>query len=409
MNKQFSYPKNKIKILLLEKIHEVARLRLSESGYSVTEVPDALSHEELLEAISDIHILGVRSKTGITKEHIDKSRRLLGIGCFGVGTNQVDLPAAASKGIPVFNAPYGNTRSVAELTLSNIINLARRASEKSMLMHQGIWDKSSAKCREVRGSVLGIIGYGHIGQQVGILAEACGLQVIFYDIAKKLPLGNARASQDMQSLLKASDFVSLHIPALPDKGCLITDRELKLMKPGSYLLNLARGSLVDLKALKAALNSQHLSGAALDVYPIEPNASRSDYQAELANLENVIMTPHIGGATEEAQYNIALEISDIFTKLIDRGSTAGAVNFPQLDIPTLPDSHRILNIHKNVPGVLSEVNKIISDLGANIDSQHLATSNEVGYLIMDVDKQLSEDVKGQITALPANIRTRILY
>lgn len=409
MSKEFSYPKNKIKILLLENIHQVAVAALKEAGYSVKEVPQSLSPEQLLEEIKDAHVLGIRSKTKINREHFAAATKLLAVGCFGVGTNQVDLVAAREHGVPVFNAPYGNTRSVAELSLGNIIMLARKAADRNVKMHQGQWNKTAKGCHEVRHKTLGIIGYGHIGQQLGLLAEAIGMDVIFYDMAKRLPLGNAKTVSSMEDLLGKSDFVSLHVPAKKDGSALIGATELAKMKKGSYLLNLSRGNLIDFDALKSSVENKHLSGAAIDVYPQEPKTNDEEFKCALAGVENIILTPHLGGSTEEAQYNIGEEVAASFIKLVDGGATMGAVNFPQLDSPSFEDSHRILNIHKNVPGVLTTVNKIISDLGANVSSQFLKTYENVGYLIMDVDKELSEEVTKLISDLDFSIKTRVLY
>ncbi len=402
-----SFPKQKLKILILENIDHIACVRFQEAGYSPEEITRSLKEDELLEAIEDAHVLCIRSKTKVTKEHLKKAKRLLVIGCFGVGTNQVATEEATNLGIPVFNAPYSSTRSVAELAIGCVIMLARNAFSASEKMHQGMWEKSSSGSYEVREKVIGIVGYGHIGQQVGLLAEALGLQVLFYDSIKKLPLGRARQVSSLQELLKESDFVSLHVPGLSRE--LLGASELSLMKQGSYLLNFSRGNTVSLAALKEALQSNHLAGAAIDVYPNEPKTNKEPFQCELATLNNVILTPHIGGSTEEAQYKIALEVSASLLGYIESGATMGAVNFPQVNLPPFPNSHRILNIHRNVPGVLSEVNKIISDLGANIDAQHLSTYKEIGYLIMDINKTLSDEVRESISRLDSNLKTRVLY
>lgn len=408
-DRQLSYPKHKIKILLLENIHAAACERLREAGYSVELVSGSLSDVELLERIGDVHVLGLRSKTKVKAEHLRAARKLLTVGCFGVGTNQVDLSSAAEHAVPVFNAPYGSTRSVAELAIAHVLCLARKAADANRKMHQGLWEKSAKGSHEVRGKVIGIVGYGHIGQQVGLLAESLGLQVIFYDQAKRLPLGNAKGREHLQDLLRDADFVTLHVPAQPGNAALIGPKELELMKSGACLINLGRGSLVDLAALRQALERGALGGAGIDVYEGEPKGNREEFRCELTGLDNVLLTPHLGGSTEEAQYNIALEVATAFIKFIDSGCTAGAVNFPQVDLPVRSDSHRILNVHQNVPGVLTEVNKIISDVGANINSQYLGTYKNIGYLIMDVNRELSEEVKDKISALPSNIKTRMLY
>lgn len=409
MSQECSFPRNKIKILLLENIHAVASEKLKEAGYAVETIGRSLTPEELLEQIKDAHVVGIRSRTKIGPEHIEAAGRLLAIGCFGVGTNQVALDKATEKGVPVFNAPYGNTRSVAELAIGNIIALARKTADRNAKMHQGLWDKTAKGMHEVRDKVLGIVGYGHIGQQVGILAEGLGLRVIFYDRLQQLPLGNSRQVDTMEQLLAQADFITLHVPALKSGGALIGAAELSKMKKGAYLINTSRGSHIDMAALKAALESGQLGGAALDVYPVEPKSNKEEFKCELAGLENVILTPHLGGSTEEAQYKIGLEVAAAFAKFIDMGTTMGAVNFPRVDLPPDESSHRILNVHKNVPGVLTEVNRVISNLGANINAQYLSTYKDIGYLVMDVNKDVSDAVKSEIAALPTSIKTRILY
>jgi len=409
MSKQFSYPKSKIRILLLENIHPAAFSFLEESGYSVEGIGCSLNSDELMEQIQDVHVLGIRSKTQVTEKHINAARRLLTIGCFGVGTNQVVLDAAMRRGIAVFNAPYGNTRSVAELAIGNIISLSRRSALGNLRMHQGRWEKSAAGVFEVRGKTIGIVGYGHIGQQVGIIAEALGMRVLFFDLVKQLKLGNATQAETFDELLKQSDFITLHVPADPSGAALMGAKELSTMKRGSYLLNLSRGSLIDVAALKEAVQSGHLGGAALDVFPEEPKSNAEDFEFELTGVENILLTPHIGGSTEEAQHNIGLEVARAFVKFIDTGLTRGAVNFPQVGLPSDGISHRILNVHKNVPGVLSDINSIISNLGANINAQFVSSYKEIGYLVMDLDKNLANEVYQEITKLDSNIRTRILY
>lgn len=409
MSEKLSFPKNKIKIALLENIHQDAVAALKDEGYDVQEIPKSLAPEDLMEVISDVHILGIRSKTKVNAEHFKNANKLLALGCFGVGTNQVDLDAARAAGVPVFNAPHGNTRSVAELTLGNIIMLARKAADRSMKVHQGRWKKSASGSYEVRGKTLGLVGYGHIGQQVGILAEAIGMNVIFFDMVKRLPLGNSTQVASFGELLKQTDFLSLHVPAKPDGTALIAASEMAQMKKGSYILNLSRGTLIDFAALKEAVESGQIGGAAIDAYPKEPKTNDEAFETELAGVENVILTPHIGGSTEEAQANIGTEVASTFIKFINEGASAGAVNFPQVALPGFPDSHRIMHIHKNEPGVLSEVNKIISNIGANVNAQTLSTYKDVGYLVVDLDQQMSEQVKHEIAALPSTIKTRILY
>ncbi len=408
MAKKYSFPKEKIKIALLEKIHPAAEQTFKDAGYQVESVPNALAKGELKALLADTHVVGVRSRTHIRAEQFKDAKRLLAIGCFSVGTDQVDLDAAARAGVAVFNAPYSSTRSVAELTLGNMLTLARRSAEKSAKMHQGIWEKSVSGAIEVRDKTVGIIGYGHIGKQVGLLAEAIGLNVLFYDIVKKLPLGRARPVDSLEELMPEVDFLTLHVPGGEGTANLIGREELKRMKPGSYLLNLSRGAVVDIAALCDALKSKHLSGAALDVYPEEPEQGKAEFKSELLGLENVILTPHIGGSTEEAQNNIGIEVATALIEFLDLGSTDGAVNLPRCNLPLLPDTHRILYIHQNVPGALSEVTNIISNVGANIESQYLSTYKDVGYLIMDINSELSEEVKEQIEVSPRAIKTRIL-
>lgn len=409
MSGETSYPKNKINFLLLENIHEVAVQKLKAAGYSVEVIGKSLAPEDLAEKLREVHVLGIRSKTKVGELSLQGANRLLAIGCFGVGTNQVDLTAAAKMGVPVFNAPFGNTRSVAELCISHVISLARKAAERNCKMHQGFWEKSAKGSKEVRGKTLGLVGYGHIGQQTAILGEALGMRVIFYDTVTKLALGTAKQVESLDRLLEEADFVSLHVPALPGGKALMDKAKIQRMKKGSYLLNLSRGTLIDFAALREAIETQHLAGAALDVYPNEPKTNSEEYDCGLRGLSNVILTPHLGGSTEEAQYNIGEEVAAAFIKFIDCGTTHGAVNFPQIDLPSFPNSHRILNIHRNEPGVLSSVNKIISGVGANIDAQYLSTFKDIGYLIMDIDKEMSMEVKEQMEALPTNIKTRILY
>ncbi len=407
----WSFPKSKIKILLLENIHSVAEKMLKDEGFAVKTVSKALSESELIEQASDVHVLGIRSKTQITQKFLKRADKLMTLGCFCIGTNQVDLASARTQGVPVFNAPFSNTRSVAELIMAEIVMLARRAGDKSMKAHQGEWDKSAEGCHEVRGRVLGIVGYGHIGSQVSVLAESFGMRVIFFDIITKMPLGNARAVKSLNDLLSEADFVTFHVPETPDTQGMMGSAQFKKVKKGSYLLNASRGSVVDLEALSAHIKSGHLSGAAIDVFPEEPESNKQKFRTGLQNLPNVILTPHIGGSTEEAQYNIGIEVATSLAKFINTGATGGAVNFPQVDLPVQRGAHRVLNVHKNVPGVLKDINGIISDLGANIQGQFLATDSEIGYLIMDLEQRgdVADEVKERIKNLKTSIRTRILY
>lgn len=408
-SKQYSYPREKMKILLLEAIHPAAVERLAQAGYQAELVKGALSEEELCRAISSVHILGLRSKTQVTSKALVLAKNLLAIGCFCIGTDQVDLEHSALCGVPVFNAPFSNTRSVAELAIAEVVMLARRAAHKSQLLHRGVWEKSADGCVEVRNKSIGIVGYGHIGPQVGLLAEAFGMRVYFYDILGKLPLGTHTPVSSLEELLQLSDFVTLHVPDTAETRNLIGAREVGLMKQGACLLNLSRGRVVDLEAVRDALKSGKLGGAAVDVFPDEPKSNDEVFQCPLSGLDNTILTPHIGGSTIEAQRNIGLEVANTFIKFIETGSTTGAVNFPHVELPLVRSSHRILNIHRNVPGVLSAINSIIAQMGANIRSQYLGTQGEVGYLIIDVDSEISGAVKTKLDELDTNIRTRLLF
>jgi len=409
MTSQTSFPRDRIRITLLENIHPAARETLVEAGYSVEVIPRALDGEELDAAVAASHIVGIRSRTKIRAPQLEHAGKLLAIGCFSVGTDQVAIADAARAGVPVFNAPHASTRSVAELTIGNIVALARRIGDKNSKLHRGEWDKSLAGAHEVRGRSLGIIGYGHIGQQVGILAEAFGMRVAFHDIQKKLPLGLARAVSSVDALIEQSDFLSLHVPDTPRTRGMIAAAQIDRMKPGSYVINLSRGSVVDVEALRAALERGHLAGAALDVFPSEPAPTNAAFDVGFGELPNVILTPHVGGNTEEAQRDIGIEVANSFIGFVDRGSTEGAVNFPHINLAELPGTHRILNIHRNVPGALAEVNRIVSEVGANIEAQQLATTRDIGYLVMDVNKELSDEVNSRIAELPMSVRTRILY
>jgi D-3-phosphoglycerate dehydrogenase len=409
MEKRYSFPREKMKILLVEGVHQACTDRFSQMGYQAELLKNALTEEELLKVIPGVHVLGVRSKTQVTKKVLDAAESLLAIGCFCIGTDQVDLSAAAVRGVPVYNAPFSNTRSVAELAMAEMVMLARRAAHKSQLLHRGVWEKSAEGCVEVRNKTVGLIGYGHIGPQVGLLAESFGMKVYYFDIVGKLPFGNATPVASLDELLKVSDFVSLHVPETSDTRNMIGARELSLMKRGAFLLNLSRGKVVDLEAVRDALNKGTLGGAAIDVFPEEPASNDDPFSTPLMGLDNVILTPHIGGSTIEAQRNIGLEVATTLLKFIEVGSTTGSVNFPQVELPLVRDSHRILNIHRNVPGVLSSINTIIAQMGGNIQAQYLNTLGEVGYLIIDVDQQISQAVKSKIDELPTSIKTRLLF
>lgn len=403
-----SFPKNRIKVLLLENVHPTAAAMFSSDGFQVDALKGALDAKELSAAIKDVHVLGIRSRTEVRLPALEEARRLLAIGCFCIGTNQVDLHEAKLKGVPVFNAPFANTRSVAELVIAEIVALARQLCDRSRDLHAGRWRKAAAGAWEVRGKTLGIIGYGHIGSQLGVLAEALGLRVIFHDIASKMAIGNARPVS-LDELLATSQFVSLHVPATDRTRNLIGAAELAKMQAGSYLLNLSRGQVVDLDALADALRRQHVAGCALDVYPSEPDGDSDAFACAVQGLPNVIMTPHVGGSTLEAQEAIGREVASTLIDYVNSGATPQAVNFPRLDIQPEPGRHRILNIHRNVPGVLRDINRIVGDVGANVHRQVLSTDPDIGYLVMDLDQDLSAEVKAAISNLPTSIRTRILF
>jgi D-3-phosphoglycerate dehydrogenase len=398
------------RILLLENIHAAAVEAFQRSGFSkIDRQSGSPSEEKLIKLLHDVQILGIRSKTEITERVLDSAPNLLAVGCFCIGTDQVDIEAATKRGVAVFNAPFSNTRSVAELTIAEVVMLARCAVQRSMELHQGRWEKSAKGCMEVRRKTIGIVGYGHIGPQVGLLAEALGMKVVFHDINKKLPLGNARQLSSLDELLKVSDFVTLHVPDTPLTRGMVSREQLRIMPQGSYLLNLSRGSVVDIGALRDALISGHLAGAALDVYPKEPSSAEDPFQSEMRGLHNVILTPHIGGSTEEAQRNIGLEVSEALMTYAKTGSSMGCGNLPEVQLPDLEDSYRLVNIHKDMPGVLSRINGLVADMSVNIKAQSYNTRHGVGYLIMDVERSLSRAVEKQIEALSSSIRTRLLF
>jgi D-3-phosphoglycerate dehydrogenase len=404
-----SFPKSRIRVLLLENVHASAHEIFRQEGFPIEACPGALAEDELVERIRGVHVLGIRSRTRVTKRVLGEARRLLSVGAFCIGTNQVALEAASARGVPVFNAPFSNTRSVAELVIAEVIALARRLADRSREMHEGRWRKAAASCYEVRGKTLGIVGYGHIGTQVGVLAEALGMQVLFHDIAPKLPMGNNRPAGSLDAVLAQADFVTLHVPDTPLTRGLVGEREVARMKPGAYLLNLSRGSVVDLAALARALRSGHLAGAAADVFPAEPDGNTDGFATDLRGLANVILTPHVAGSTEEAQAAIGREVATALVKFVNTGATTGSVNFPPVEPPPLRDRHRLLNVHRNVPGVLSSINRIVSDAQANIESQILATTPAIGYLVMDINREVSNEVRQQMSALEPSIRTRVLY
>jgi D-3-phosphoglycerate dehydrogenase len=363
----------------------------------------------LIEKVRDAHILGIRSKTQLSDAILGAGRHLLSVGAFCIGTNQIDLRAANRRGIPVFNAPFSNTRSVAEMVIAEIIFLARQLADRSREVHEGVWKKVANQCYEVRGKTLGIVGYGHIGGQVGVLAESLGMRVVSYDVAPKLSIGNTRSTANLGDLLAQSDFVTLHVPETPQTKNLIGAPQFAQMKKGAYLINASRGTVVDIPALAAALKEGRVAGAAIDVFPEEPAGNEQKFKSELQGLPNVILTPHIGGSTEEAQANIGKEVAGSLVRFINEGATPTAVNFPRIDAPASPGAHRILNVHRNVPGVLKDINKIVSDLNANIRGQVLSTDSEIGYLVMDLEQDVSTPVKEAIEKLGTSIRTRILF
>lgn len=400
--------KNAISTLLLENIHSGATTRLEEAHFQVRNEKAAWSEDTLLKGLGGVKALGIRSKTHLNKKILGAAGELQVIGAFCIGVNQIDLEAANRKGIPVFNAPYSNTRSVAELVLAELVILSRQLGDRSSAAHKGEWIKSAAGSREVRGKTLGIVGYGHIGSQVSVLAESMGLRVIFFDILKKLPLGNARAMRNLGEVLRESDFVTLHVPETPLTKNMIGESELKSMKKGAHLLNASRGTVVDIGALAKALKSGHVAGAAVDVFPEEPESNDQKFKSELQGLSNVILTPHIGGSTEEAQEAIGQEVSQSLIRFMRQGATTGAVNFPQVEVPPLIEGVRLVNVHKNVPGVLGGINGLVSSKGANIKAQYLSTDPHIGYLVMDLEVDEADDLGARIGALETSIQTRII-
>ncbi|PWU20755.1 MAG: phosphoglycerate dehydrogenase [Bdellovibrio sp.] len=400
--------KKSYRILLLENIHPVAQEQLQLQGFQVDRRLDSPASEELRGLLRGYDLLGIRSKTEIRAPLLEEARHLLGIGCFCIGTNQVDLTPAKELGIPVFNAPYSNTRSVAELVIAELVALSRQLGDRNLQAHQGGWLKSADGAREVRGKTLGIVGYGHIGTQVSILAEAMGLKVIYFDIVKKLPLGNAAPCAHLQDLLSRSDFVTLHVPETPQTKDMMSEREFRKMKKGSFLLNLSRGTVVVIGDLVRALKEKHLAGCAIDVFPVEPSSNKEKFVSPLQGLPNVILTPHVGGSTEEAQSAIGLEVAESFTRFLKTGSTSASVNFPHVDLPLTPNADRIVNVHRNEPGVLGEINSLVSKNGANILAQQLSTDSKVGYLIMEVERAEAEALSTDIGKLSRSIRTRLI-
>jgi D-3-phosphoglycerate dehydrogenase / 2-oxoglutarate reductase len=409
---QLSLPKDKIRVLLLEGVNDSAVQLIESAGYSnLTRLPKALDGDALQEAIKGVHLLGIRSRTQITPEVVEAADRLIAIGCFSVGTNQVDLDAARRSGIPVFNAPFSNTRSVAELVIGEIVFLLRRIVSRSNGAHQGRWDKSADDSHEVRGKTLGIIGYGNIGSQLSNLAEAFGMRVVFYDHTDRLRHGNTEPTASLHELLAQSDVVTLHVPETPATNKMIGSEEIRAMKPGAYFINNSRGSVVDLDALAEALREGRLRGAAVDVFPVEPGSNAEQFVSPLQGLENVILTPHIGGSTEEAQERIGAEVARKLVDYSDSGSTMGAVNFPQVQLPPRPSGTRFIQVQRNVPGMLGRLNEVLARHAVNIAAQYYETDHDVGYVVLDADASAadSQRVLADIRSLEGTIRARLLY
>jgi D-3-phosphoglycerate dehydrogenase len=406
--RNISYPKNRIKILLLENVHSDAFAKLSADGFSVETVSKSLSEDELIEKIKDVHVLGIRSKTNVTQRVVDAAEKLMVVSAFCIGTKQIDLEACKEKGIVVFNAPYSNTRSVVELAIGEIIMLMRSVFQRSTEIHNGQWQKTAAGSREVRGKKLGIVGYGNIGKQLSVLAEALGMDVYYYDVEDKLALGNATKVTTLEELLSISDAVSLHVDDNAANKNFFGEKEISQMKDGAVLVNLARGFVVDIPALVSALKSKKISGAAIDVYPSEPRKN-GEFETELRGLDNVILTPHVGGSTEEAQRDIADFVPSKIMAYINSGNTVDAVNFPNIRLPRQTNAHRFLHIHKNVPGVMAKINEILAKYELNITGQYLSTDPKVGYVITDLDKEYNKEVLDALRAIEGTIKFRVLY
>lgn len=405
-----SLDKSKIKILLLEGVHQSAVDNFLNAGYTnIEHLPTSLDEAALVEKVRDAHFLGIRSRTQLTERVFAAAEKLNAVGCFCIGTNQVDLNAALIRGIPVFNAPYSNTRSVAELVLAEAIMLLRGIPERNLRAHQGGWLKSAKNSHEARGKTLGIVGYGNIGAQLSVLAESLGFNVIFYDVVTKLGMGNASQVASLEELLARADVVSLHVPELPSTKWMIGKEQLALMKPSGILINASRGSVVVIEDLAEALQAGRLYGAAIDVFPVEPKGNDEEFVSPLRGIPNVILTPHVGGSTLEAQENIGIEVSEKLITYSDNGTTVTAVNFPEVALPAHPDKHRVLHIHDNVPGVLSEINRVLSESGINISGQYLQTNDKVGYVVIDVDKAYGEQALEALRKVNHTLRVRVLY
>jgi len=411
--KTTSLDKRKIKVVLLEGVHPSAREAFEKDGYTnIFAHPKSLTGDALAAALQGAYFVGIRSATQLTADVLERAAKLIAVGCFCIGTNQVDLECARKRGVPVFNAPFSNTRSVAELVLAEIILLMRGIPERNAAAHRGEWLKTAAGSREVRGKKLGIVGYGHIGTQIGVLAESVGMQVSYFDIETKLALGNARPVASLDDLLADSDVVTLHVPETPETEGMIGAAQLAQMKLGARLINASRGTVVDIVALAAALREKHIGGAALDVFPAEPKGAGDPFVSPLREFDNVLLTPHVGGSTEEAQANIGVEVAEKLIKYSNNGSTLTAVNFPQVSLPEHPGKHRLLHIHRNQPGVLSQINSIFSRHAVNIAGQYLQTDPAIGYVVIDIETQkapATRSLKSELNKVPGTIRSRILY
>lgn len=407
--RKLSYPKSKIKVLLLENIHSSAVKSFTDEGYEIVTEKKALSEDELIKRIKNVSILGIRSKTRITKKVLDSADKLLAIGAFCIGTNNIDLKVAAEKGIAVFNAPYSATRSVSELIIGEIIMLARQVFVKSTQLHNGEWNKEAKGCFEIRGKKLGIIGYGNIGSQLSVIAENLGMSVLFYDIADKLAIGNSKKCNSMEELLQESDIVTIHVDGRKSNENLISEKEFSLMKKGALFFNASRGFIVQINDLAKSIKSGHIAGAAVDVYPKEPKANGPGFETSLQGLSNVILTPHIGASTEEAQSNIGIFVSGKLIQFINTGTTTMSVNFPDIQLSEVKDAHRLIHIHKNIPGVLAQINNIFANNKINIEGQYLKTNEYVGYVITDVNKEYGPDVISELKQMEETIRVRVLY
>jgi len=408
--KPTSLEKSKIRFLLLEGVHQSAVSTLNQAGYTnieylKTSLPDA----ELIEAARDVHFIGIRSRTQLTADVFRAAKKLQAVGCFCIGTNQVDLNAALIHGVPVFNAPFSNTRSVAELVIGQIILLLRGVPEKNALAHRGVWRKSAARSYETRGKKLGIVGYGNIGSQLSVLAESMGMKVYLYDVMTKLPLGNAVQLPSLKELMQTCDIISLHVPETPQTANMIGAEQLGWMKQDSILINASRGTVVDIDALAEALENGKLAGAAVDVFPLEPRSNEEKFLSPLRRFDNTILTPHVGGSTIEAQENIGVEVAEKLVLYSDNGTSASSVNFPEVALPAHPGMHRLLHIHHNVPGVLSEINNIFSDGGINIRAQYLQTNEQIGYVVTDIDQEYSRGAREKLNKVNGTIRSRILF